>query len=74
MTRKEYWLKLFAENDIALASALILFDKFVTKEQLTDGRDYLESSIKELYEEVPLSVIQATFPDYKPVEKGGTEA
>lgn len=66
-------MKLFAENDIALASALILFDRFATEEQLTDGRECIESRIKELYEEMPLDVIQATFSDYNPTEKGGTE-
>lgn len=73
MTRKDFWLKLFAENDTALSSALILLDRFATEEQLTDGREYIESRIKELYEEMPLDVIQATFPDYKPAEKGGAD-
>ena len=73
MTRKEFWLKLFAENDTALASVLILVDRFVTEEQLEKGKEYIESRKKELYEEMPLSEIQAVFPNYHPTEKGGAE-
>lgn len=70
MTRKEFWLKLFAENDMALASALILVDRFATEEQLQRGKEYIESRKKELYEEMPLSEIQSVFPNYHPTEKG----
>ena len=57
MTRKEFWLKLFTENDTALASALILVDRFVTEEQLQSGKEYVESRKKELYDEMPLNEI-----------------
>lgn len=70
MTRKEFWLKLFAENDTALASALILVDRFATEEQLQRGKEYIESRKKELYDEMPLDEIQSVFPDYHPTEKG----
>lgn len=73
MTRKEYWLKLFAENDTALTSVLILVDRFVTEEQLQRGKEYIESRKKELYEEMPLKDIQSVFPNYHPIEKGGAE-
>ena len=73
MTRKEFWLKLFSENDAALASALILVDRFATEEQLQRGKEYIESRKKELYEEIPLNEIQSVFPDYHPTEKGGEE-
>ena len=71
MTRKEFWLKLFAENDSALASALILVDRFATEEQLQRGKEYIESRKKELYEEMPESEVKAVFPNYRPTEKGG---
>lgn len=70
MTRKEFWLKLFAENDTALASALILADRFATDQQLQRGKEYIESRKKELYEEMPLNAVQSVFPNYHPTEKG----
>ena len=73
MTRKEFWLKLFAENDTALASALILCNRFATEEQLEKGKEYIESQKKELYEEMPLSEIKLVFPNYHPTEKGGVQ-
>ena len=73
MTRKEFWLKLFAENDTALASVLILCDRFATEEQLEKGKEYIESRKKELYEEMPLDEIQSVFPNYHPIEKGGVK-
>ena len=73
MTRKDFWLKLFAENDAALASALILIDRFVTEEQLQRGKEYIKSRKKELYEEMPLNEIQSIFPNYHPTKEGGTE-
>lgn len=38
MTKRDYWLKLFSENDVALASAIILCERFVTDEQLTNKK------------------------------------
>ncbi len=32
MTQKEFWLKLFNENDTALASAIILVNRFVNNQ------------------------------------------
>lgn len=72
MTRKEFWLKLFAENDIALASALISADRFTTDQQLQRGKEYIESIKKELYEEMPLNVVQSVFPNYHPTEREET--
>ena len=71
MTQKEFWLKLFTENDTALAAVLILVDRFITQEQLERGKTYIESRKKELYEEMPLSDILSVFPNYQPNEKGG---
>ncbi len=61
MTRKEFWLKLFNENDLALSSALILLDRFATEEQIKRGEEYIRSKIKELYEEMPKADIEAVF-------------
>lgn len=61
MTKRDFWLKLFQENDTALASAIHLCERFITDEQLKNGEDFLEQKRKELYEEVPEEVIQAVF-------------
>ncbi len=66
MTEKEFWLKLFSENDTALASVIILAERFVNEKQLESGKEYIEKRKKELYEEVPLERIKETFPDYQP--------
>lgn len=65
MTQKEFWLKLFAENDTALASALILIDRFVTDESLKSGQEFVEKRKKELYTEMPKDVVEKTFPGTK---------
>lgn len=59
MTQKEFWLKLFAENDTALAAVLVLVDRFITQEQLERGKAYIESKKKELYEEMPRCDVEA---------------
>lgn len=66
MTKREFWLKLFSENDTALASAIILCERFVTDEQLKNGKDYIKTYKKDLYEEMPKSKILKVFPNYKP--------
>lgn len=63
MTKREFWLKLFSENDTALASAIILCERFVTDEQLENGKDYIGIRKKELYEEMPESKILKVFPN-----------
>ena len=66
MTKREFWLKLFSENDTALASAIILCERFVADEQLENGKDYIETHKKELYEEIPEDKMLKIFPNYKP--------
>lgn len=61
MTKKEFWLKLFSKNDTALASAIHLCERFVTKESLESGNNFLEQKRKELYEDVPQEVISEVF-------------
>lgn len=65
MTEKEFWLKLFSENDTALASVLILVDRFVTEESLASGAEYIEQRKKELYNEMPEDKIKLVFPCWK---------
>ena len=65
MTEKEFWLKLFSENDTALASVLILVDRFVTEESLASGAEYIEQRKKELYNEMPEDKIKLIFPGWK---------
>ena len=78
MTRKDFWLRLFSENDTALTSALILIERFVTEKQLETGKEYIENRKKELYEEMPEDEVRAVFPNGTPffrirAEKGGAE-
>lgn len=57
MIKKEFWLRLFAQNDIALASAVHFCERFVTEESLENGKDFIQNKIKELYEEAPQELI-----------------
>ena len=57
MTNKEFWLRLFEENDTALAAAIHLCQRFTTEESLIQGRDFLEQKRKELYEEADPEVV-----------------
>lgn len=61
MTNRDYWLKLFSENDVALASAIILCERFVTDEQLTNKKEYITKQISKLNEEVSNDVIKEVF-------------
>lgn len=61
MTNRDYWLKLFSENEVALASAIILCERFVTDEQLTNKKEYITKQISKLNEEVSNDVIKEVF-------------
>lgn len=52
MTKREFWIKLFSQNDVALACAIILCERFATEEQLTNGKEYILEQISKLNEEV----------------------
>ena len=41
MTKKEFWLKLFQENDTALACAIHLCERFVDENQLQNGAEFI---------------------------------
>lgn len=62
MTKREFWLKLFSENDIALASAIRFCEKFATPESLKGGRSGSPKKRSELYEEVDPKLVEAVFP------------
>lgn len=61
MKKREYWMKLFAENDTALATAIHLCERFVTEEQLENGEEFLTQKRKELDEEIPAEIVEETF-------------
>ncbi len=65
MTVREFWLKLFSENDTALISAVILIERFVTEKQLQSGQEYIQSRKKELYEKAPETLVKDVFPLYQ---------
>ena len=64
MTKKELWLKLFRENDTALACAIHFCERFVTPENLERGQDFIIQKRKELSKEVDHETIESIFPGY----------
>lgn len=65
MKKREFWLKLFAENDTALASAIHFCERFVTAESLERGQNFLEQKRRELDEEVDDRIVKSVFPGLK---------
>ncbi len=61
MTKKELWLKLFNENDTALACAIHFCERFVTDESLQNGADFIAQKKAELYEEIPPELAATVF-------------
>ena len=61
MTKREFWLKLFSENDTALASAILLCERFVNMEQLERGEEYITACKKSLNDIVSEELYQAVF-------------
>lgn len=61
MTYKEFWLKIFNMNDIALTCAIILINKFVNNESLDIGKDFILKEKETLNEIVPEEVVKKTF-------------
>ena len=53
LLKKHFWLQLFAENDIALATATHLIKANVSKETDLD-MDVLKTEISDLYSEIPV--------------------
>lgn len=52
MTKRELWLKLFQENDTALACAIHLCERFLDDNQLYNGREFIQQKRSELEEKV----------------------
>lgn len=63
MTKKELWLKLFSENDTALATAIHLCSRFIDLPALEQGAEFIDQKKKELYEEVPQETVLSIFPE-----------
>jgi hypothetical protein len=53
MSNKDFWLKLLSENDTALASVIILAERFVKSELSENEVLYINDKRKWLYEEAP---------------------
>lgn len=64
MTRREFWLKLFAENDTALATAIHLIGRFVTPQGLNKNQEFLVEKRRELNEEMDPETVERAFPGY----------
>ena len=61
ITKREYWLKLFEENNVALASAVILVERFVTEASLKSGAEFIRQKINELSEMQDEFIVSDTF-------------
>lgn len=61
MKKKEFWLKLFRENDTALACAIHLCERFVDEKQLQNGAEFIAQKRSELNDEMPLEVVVKVF-------------
>lgn len=62
MKKRELWLKLFSENDTALAAAIHLCERFVTPVNLEGGIEFLAAKRRELYNEVDQETVESVFP------------
>lgn len=62
MTKKELWLKLFHENDTALACAIHFCERFVTPENLERGEDFIIQKRRELNKQVDQETVKLIFP------------
>lgn len=51
MCNKELWLKLLSQNDTALASLILLSERYITMKQIQEGQDFIDKKKKWLYEE-----------------------
>ena len=58
MTKKEMWLKLFEQNDFALAMAIHLCERFGNENY---NEDFMQQRIKELNIEIPESKVKDIF-------------
>lgn len=65
MTNRELWLKLFSENNVALATAIHLCKRYVTDQQLQADKDFILAKVSELQEEVPEEQIDFIFGETK---------
>lgn len=61
MTKREFWLKLFSENDVALATAIHLCNRFIDEDQLKSGSSFIMDKINELDDEISQEQIDDVF-------------
>ena len=64
MKKREVWLKLFSENDVALACAIHLTERYCQDtEALARNKDFIIKKITELDKEVSAKEVAKIFPD-----------
>lgn len=61
MTKRELWLRLFSESDVALASAIHFCERFVTSESLEYGSEFISEKVKELNNIIPQKDVELIF-------------
>ena len=63
MTKRQVWLKLFSENDQALASAIHLCQRFVTEAALINNEEFLKQKRMELDTIIPEEIVREIFEE-----------
>jgi len=72
MTKKEMWLKLFNENEVALACAIFFCEKNCSNiDILKKNEAFIKEKIKELDEEIAHENMNKIFPGLKQQHSSG---
>lgn len=61
MTKKDVWLKLLTENEVALASAIHLCERYIKYDELIKNKEFIERKREELHNEVPQEDVNSLF-------------
>lgn len=61
MTKKEFWLRLFNTNDIALAAAIHLIERYVDGKQIDAGAEFLLQKRRELKLPMNSKIVEVVF-------------
>lgn len=64
MKKRDFWLKLFQENDTALACAIHFCERFVDEESLQSGSEFITQKRNELNNEIPSEIIAEVFASH----------
>lgn len=63
MTKRQFWLKLFSENDTSLATAIHLCSRFVSDGGLQANKAQVAKTKDELDDEMDPGMVAMVFPE-----------